>query len=42
MEFQLETGLDMKGSLFLCDDCGKMHLSLEVNYPAENKKRLLQ
>ena len=42
VEFQLETGLDMKGSLFLSDDDGRMHLTLEVNYPEETKKIPLQ
>lgn len=42
IEFQLDTGLDMKGSLFLSDDDGRMHLKLEVNYPEESKKIPLQ
>ena len=42
IEFQLETGLDMKGSLFLSDDDGRMHLTLEVNYPEKTKMIPLQ
>ena len=34
-EFHLDTSLDLTGQLYICKDCGKLHLVLEVNYPEE-------
>lgn len=41
-EFQLETGLEMHGSFFLCEDCKTMHLMLAVDYPEKNSEIPLQ
>lgn len=42
IQFQQDTDLDLTGQLFLCEDCGKMHLLLTVDHPEEKPKRLLQ
>ena len=34
-EFHQDTSLDLHGTLFMCNDCGKLHLLLEVDYPEE-------
>ena len=41
-EFRRDTGLDIYGTLFMCNDCGNMHLLLEVDYPKEDEERILQ
>lgn len=41
-EFHNDTGLDITGSLFLCDDCGKLHLMLEVDYPEAEEGTMIQ
>ena len=41
-EFHRDTSLDIEGRLFLCDDCGKLHLLIEVDYPEESKENLVQ
>ena len=41
-DFNLDTGLELNGSLFLCHDCGKMHLLLEVSRTRMEDIRLLQ
>ncbi len=41
-EFNQDTGLDISGMFFLCNDCGRLHVALEVNYPEEEEKTLLQ
>ena len=41
-DFSMETGLEMEGSLFLCRDCGRMHLQLEVSREKREKPHLLQ
>lgn len=42
IQFQQDTVLDLTGQLFLCEDCGKMHLLLTVDHPEEKPKGLLQ
>ena len=32
LEFHQDTGLDIQGNIFMCNDCGRMHLMLEVDY----------
>ncbi len=41
-DFNLETGLEMNGSLFFCHDCGKLHLVLEVSRDRTEDLRKLQ
>ncbi len=41
-EFQLETGLEMHGFFFLCEDCKTMHLMLAVDYPEKKSTVPLQ
>lgn len=41
-DFNLETGLEMNGSLFFCHDCGKLHLLLEVSRDQREDLRKLQ
>ena len=41
-DFNLETGLEMNGSLFFCHDCGKLHLLLEVSRDRREDLRKLQ
>ena len=35
LDFQNDTALDIVGSVFLCEDCGKLHLLVHVDYPEE-------
>lgn len=35
-EFNNDTGLYIDGHIFLCEDCGAMHLVLEIDYPEES------
>lgn len=35
-EFKQDTGLDIEGHLFTCEECGRLHLLLEVDYPEED------
>ena len=41
-EFNTDTGLEMNGSLFLCHDCGKLHLVLEISRDRMEDTRILQ
>ena len=42
-EFNRDTALEITGHLFLCDDCGKLHLLIKVDYPGEDgEERILQ
>lgn len=42
-EFNYDTGLSIEGHVFTCDECGMLHLMIEINYPEEKEeKRLLQ
>ena len=34
-EFKRDTSLDITGHLFTCNECGRLHLLLEVNFPDE-------
>ena len=36
-DFQNATGLDMTGHLFICPDCGRLHLLVEVDYKDEEE-----
>ena len=36
-----DTGLIMTGNLFLCPDCKRLHLLLEINMPEEDEKHIL-
>ena len=40
-EFKRDTGLDIVGTLFMCNDCGKLHLLIEVDYPSENEEKTI-
>lgn len=44
LDFKYDTGLDITGTIFLCPDCGELHLLIEVNYPGEDEEepKLLQ
>lgn len=41
-DFRTDTSLDINGTLFMCPDCGRLHLLLEVDYPETDEKTLLQ
>lgn len=41
-EFHNDTGLDITGTLFLCNDCGRLHLLIEVTYPENNENNIIQ
>ena len=41
-EFQCDTGLEIEGHIFICDDCGRLHLVINVDYPDEQEERILQ
>ena len=41
-DFNMDTGLEMNGSLFLCRDCGKLHLVLEISRDRMEDMRILQ
>ena len=41
-DFQRETGLEVTGSMFLCDHCDRLHLNLEFSLPAMNEMIPLQ
>lgn len=32
-EFNNDTGLDMNGEMFLCPECKRVHVMIEVDYP---------
>ena len=36
-EFHRDTSLEITGTLFTCDDCGRLHLLLRVDYPEEEE-----
>jgi hypothetical protein len=40
-DFKRDTSLDITGMLFLCNDCGRLHMITEVTYP-EKKPTILQ
>ena len=40
-DFINDTSLDISGTLYLCDDCGRLHLLLQVSYP-EKTETILQ
>ena len=40
-DFKNDTSLDITGTLFLCNDCGRLHMITEVNYP-EKQNTILQ
>lgn len=42
IDFSRDTDLDIYGHLHLCEECGKMHLQLEVDHPEEKPKKILQ
>lgn len=41
-EFQRDTGLEITGSFFICQDCGQLHVLIEVDYPEYEEPTLLQ
>ena len=41
-EFTCDTGLEITGTIFTCNDCGKLHLLVEVNYPYSEEESILQ
>ena len=41
-DFQNDTGLDIVGSMFLCEECGRLHLLIHVDYPEEKEETILQ
>ena len=41
-EFNLDTGLEITGHFFVCEDCGKLHVTIEVDYPEVDEDRILQ
>ena len=41
-EFHVDTGLDITGTMFICPDCGRLHVLVEVNYPDEDENSILQ
>lgn len=41
-EFHQDTGLEITGTLFLCDECGRLHLLLEVNNEYDEDETILQ
>ena len=42
VEFNLETGLEMNGTLFLDDDTGLLQLQMMIDRPENPVKRILQ
>lgn len=42
VEFQKDTSLDIEGHLFMCSECGRLHLLVGVDYPEEDEEKLLQ
>ena len=40
-EFNRDTSLEMTGAIYMCPDCKKLHLILEVNY-SDDKDKILQ
>lgn len=41
-EFRRDTGLDISGSFFICQECGQLHTIIEVDYPQYEEPTLLQ
>ena len=41
-DFNMDTGLEMNGSVFFCHDCGKLHLMLEISRDRTEDLRILQ
>ncbi len=37
MDFEYDTGLIMTGTFFICNDCGELHVMIEVDYPDEDE-----
>ena len=40
-DFINDTGLDITGDFYMCDECNKLHLNLRIDYP-EDDEPLLQ
>ena len=40
-EFKRDTSLDITCNFFLCNDCGQMHLFVEVDFPDEEPPKYL-
>ena len=40
-EFHRDTGLDMVTTLFICNDCGRLHAVVEVNY-SDDENTMIQ
>ena len=41
-EFERDTGLQITGSFFICPDCGRLHVMVEVDYSELEENTLLQ
>ena len=41
-DFKKDTSLDITGALFICEDCGQLHLLVEITQPKLDKNRILQ
>ena len=41
-DFERDTGLELFGSMFMCDDCGRMHLTIEIDDPGKDENTLVQ
>ena len=41
-DFTKDTSLNITGALFMCEDCGKLHLLVEVTPPKIDENRILQ
>ena len=41
-DFNMDTGLEMNGSVFFCHDCGRLHLMLEISRDRTEDLRILQ
>ena len=41
-EFNLDTGLKIEGIFFVCEDCGKLHILFEIDYPDNDEERIIQ
>lgn len=42
LEFQYDTGLNITGEMFICPDCGELHVTVTVDHMEEQEERLLQ
>ena len=41
-DFNMDTGLEMNGSMFFCHDCGRLHIQLEISRDRTEDERILQ